>query len=98
MIPLFLVISVPSTTDNTYSWMFRIGAFILVIVLGKMKFPVAPVSSIIVIFFPRRVARILNFPEPSVAATTYGLGPSGPSPSIMISLLYKFNHTRLVGV
>jgi hypothetical protein len=78
--------------------MFRIGAFILVIVLSKIKFPVAPVSSIIVIFFPRRVARISNFPKPSVTATTYGLGLSGPSPSIIISLLYKFNYTRLVGV
>jgi hypothetical protein len=63
-----------------------------------MKFLVALVSSIIVIFFPRRVARILNFPKPSITATTYGLGLLGPSPSIMISLLYKFNHTRLVGV
>jgi hypothetical protein len=78
--------------------MSRIGAFILVIVLSKIKFLVALVSSIIVIFLPRRVTRILNFPKPSITATTCGLGLLGPNPSIRISLLYKFNYTRLVGV
>jgi hypothetical protein len=78
--------------------MSRISIFILTIALSKIKFLVAPVSSIIVIFFPYRVARILNFPKPSVTATTYSLGLLEPSPSIRIFLSYKFSYTYLVDV
>jgi hypothetical protein len=78
--------------------MFRIGAFILVTALSKIKFLVAPVSSIIVIFFPRRVTIILNFPKPSVTVITYGSGFSSFNPLIKTFLLYKFNYTRLVSV
>jgi hypothetical protein len=78
--------------------MSRISIFILTTTLSKIKFLVAPVSSIIAIFFPRRVTRILNFPKPSITAITYSLGLLGPNPSIRILLSYKFNYTRLVGV